>query len=242
MVKAEPQILVAEADETLRQLLIDTLIAQSYGVNAALNDLDALSAVQAAEKVDIVLLDLALPLEGGWRILESLHAATITGVVVMSTSGAVTEKIRALDLGADVYLAKPFTLDELLAHVRALLRRMQPPPEGSQGTIRLGPVRVDIAARAVTVNGKEVVLSPKEWLLLAELARNAGRTVDPVTLLQRVWGPSHGQDRNYLRTFVQRLRTKLEEDATNPHIIVTVGQFGYRFGPLSMSARRKRVG
>jgi two-component system KDP operon response regulator KdpE len=137
-------------------------------------------------------------------------------------------------------LAKPFNLDELLAHVRALLRRKQP-PKASRRTIRQGGVSVDLAARTVTLNGKEVLLSPTEWLLLAELARDAGTTLDQATLLQRVWGPSHARDRNYLRTFVQRLRTKLEEDATKPQIIVTVGRFGYRFGPLRASAGRRRT-
>jgi two-component system KDP operon response regulator KdpE len=241
MMKTEPHILVAEADETLRQLLIDALTAHAYRVSAMVTSLDGRRALRAAEKVDIVLLDLALPFEGGWRILETLHAETIPGVVVMSARGDVSDKIRALDLGADVYLAKPFNLDELLAHVRALLRRMRL-PEASQRTIKQGPVRVGLEARAVTVNGDEVLLSRTEWLLLAELARNAGRTLDQVTLLQRVWGPSHAGDSGYVRTFVQRLRAKLEEDATNPQVIVTVGRFGYRFGPLRASARPQRAG
>jgi two-component system KDP operon response regulator KdpE len=239
MMKTKPHILVVEADETLRQRLIDALTAHAYCVSAVVNGLDEAHALRAAEKVDIVLLDLALPFEDGWRILETLHAGTTPGVVVMSTRDDVNAKIRALDLGADVYLAKPFNLDELLAHVRALLRRMQP-PEASRRTIRQGGVSVDLAARAVTLNGREILLTPTEWLLLAELARDAGTTLDQATLLQRVWGPSHARDRNYLRTFVQRLRTKLEEDATKPQIIVTVGRFGYRFGPLRASAGRTR--
>jgi two-component system KDP operon response regulator KdpE len=235
MMKTKPHILVVEADETLRQRLIDALTAHAYCVSAVVNGLDEAHALRAAEKVDIVLLDLALPFEDGWRILETLHAGSIPGVVAMSTRDDVNAKIRALDLGADVYLAKPFNLDELLAHVRALLRRKQP-PKASRRTIRQGGVSVDLAARTVTLNGKEVLLSPTEWLLLAELARDAGTTLDQATLLQRVWGPSHARDRNYLRTFVQRLRPKLEEDATKPQIIVTVGRFGYRFGPLRASA------
>ena len=239
MMKTKPHILVVEADETLRQRLIDALTAHAYCVSAVVNGLDEAHALRAAEKVDIVLLDLALPFEDGWRILETLHAGSIPGVVAMSTRDDVNAKIRALDLGADVYLAKPFNLDELLAHVRALLRRKQP-PKASRRTIRQGGVSVDLAARTVTLNGKEVLLSPTEWLLLAELARDAGTTLDQATLLQRVWGPSHARDRNYLRTFVQRLRAKLEEDVTNPQIIVTVGRFGYRFGPLRASAGRTR--
>jgi two-component system KDP operon response regulator KdpE len=239
MMKTKPHILVVEADETLRQLLIDALTVHGYRVSAVVDGLDAIRALQAAEKVDILLLDLAPSFEDGWRISETLHAATIPGVVVMSTRDDVNAKIRALDLGADVYLVKPFSFDELLAHVRALLRRMQPPEE-SRHTIRQGSICVDLAARAVTLNGEEVVLSPTEWLLLAELARDAGTTLDQATLLQRVWGPSHARDRNYLRTFVQRLRAKLEEDVTNPQIIVTVGRSGYRFGPLRASVGRRR--
>ena len=140
------------------------------------------------------------------------------------------DKVRALDLGADDYLAKPFGADELLARVRAVLRRIRP-PAGAGGIVVQGGVRVDLGARSVIREGTEVRLSPTEWLLLAELARNAGVTIDHRTLLQRVWGPQYADERNYLRTFAQRLRLKLEEDPTHPVVVVTVGRQGYRFGP-----------
>jgi two-component system KDP operon response regulator KdpE len=149
---------------------------------------------------------------------------------VISARGEESDKIRALDLGADDYLAKPFSADELLARIRAVLRRVRPPDE-APGIVVHGAVRVDLAARSVTRAGSEVRLSPTEWLLLAELARNAGVTLDHRTLLQRVWGPQYADERNYLRTFAQRLRVKLEDDPAHPEIVVTVGRQGYRFGP-----------
>jgi two-component system KDP operon response regulator KdpE len=132
-------------------------------------------------------------------------------------------------MGADDYLAKPFGADELLARIRAVLRRTQP-AVGPNLVVKSGSVTVDLAGRVVLRDGAEVRLSPTEYGLLAALARHAGQVIDHRTLLREVWGPSYGDERNYLRTFVQRLRTKLEDDPKNPQVIVTAGTRGYRFG------------
>jgi two-component system KDP operon response regulator KdpE len=225
------RILVVEDDVTLRHLLVGSLTAHGYAVSEAADGQAAARALRATEKIDIVLLDIGLPFIDGWQILETLGTGMMPGVIVVSARGEANDKIRALDLGADDYLAKPFGTDELLAHVRAVLRRMRPPQEAPR-VVTQGRVSVDLAAHAATLDGDEVRLSPTEWLLLAELARNAGTALDHRTLLKRVWGPSYADERNYLRTFVQRLRVKLQDDAAHPEVIVTVGRRGYRFGPL----------
>jgi two-component system KDP operon response regulator KdpE len=225
------RILVVEDDPALRQVLAGVLSSNGYAVLTASDGIAAVKALQASGAIDVVLLDIGLPFVDGWKILEGLPTGAVPGVIVVSARGEERDKVRALDLGADDYLRKPFGAEELLARVRALLRRMHPAQEQARVVIH-GSVRVDLAARAVTVDGREIRLSPTEWLLLAELARNAGTALDHRTLLQRVWGPSYADERNYLRTFVQRLRVKLERDPSHPEVIVTVGRRGYRFGPL----------
>lgn len=231
MLDESAYVLLVEDDETLRRVLDGTLTAAGYRVATAADGLAATRTLQRNSTPDIVLLDIGLPFVDGWRILESLPTGKAPGVIVISARGEKADKIRALDLGADDFLAKPFDGDELLARVRAVLRRMRPPPVEHRVVSHRG-VRVDLAGRAASVNGREVRLSPTEWLLLAELARNAGVALDHRTLLQRVWGPTYADERNYLRTFVQRLRVKLEADPAHPEVIVTAGRQGYRFGPL----------
>ena len=224
-------ILLVEDDAALRRLIAGSLTNAGHEVTTAADGIEAVAQLRAMRALDVVLLDIGLPFVDGWRILQGLAPRRIPGVIVISARGEERDKVRALDLGADDYLAKPFGADELLARVRAVLRRVRPPEEAALVVTR-GSVTVDLAARAVTRDGAEVRLSPTEWLLLAELARNAGSTLDHRTLLQRVWGPQYADERNYLRTFVQRLRVKLEADPANPDLVVTVGRQGYRFGPL----------
>ena len=223
-------ILVVEDDTSLRELLEGALESAGYETSVATHGITASQMLRDAGTIDIVLLDIGLPFIDGWQLLEQMENRHRPAVIVISARGEETDKVRALDLGADDYLAKPFGADELLARVRAVLRRVRP-PAGAGGIVTQGDVRVDLGGRSVTRAGNEVRLSPTEWLLLAELARNAGATLDHRTLLQHVWGPQYADERNYLRTFAQRLRVKLEDDPTHPSVVVTVGRQGYRFGP-----------
>jgi two-component system KDP operon response regulator KdpE len=223
-------ILVVEDDTALREVLAGALNSAGYETSLATHGITASQMLRGEGTIDIVLLDIGLPFIDGWQILEQMDNHHRTAVIVISARGEETDKVRALDLGADDYLAKPFGADELLARVRAVLRRVRP-PESAGGIVTEGDVRVDLGARAVTRKGQEVLLSPTEWLLLAELARNPGVTLDHRTLLHRVWGPQYADERNYLRTFTQRLRVKLEDDPAHPTVVVTVGRQGYRFGP-----------
>jgi two-component system KDP operon response regulator KdpE len=225
------RVLIIEDDSALRGSIRSILERAGYDVRAAGDGATGARELQA-ENFDAVLLDIGLPFIDGWRILDTLEGKRIPSVIVISARGDESDKVRALDLGADDYLAKPFGADELLARIRAVLRRAQPSP-GPGVVVRSGKVVVDLAKRAVIRDGIEVRLSPTEYGLLAVLARSAGQVMDHRTLLREVWGPSYGDERNYLRTFVQRLRAKLEDDPKEPEIIVTVGSRGYRFGPPS---------
>jgi two-component system KDP operon response regulator KdpE len=224
------RILVIEDDRALRAVLAGNLERAGHRVTVAADGIAGLEQLRTPA-LDIVLLDIGLPFVDGWRILETLDGRRQPSVIVISARGEEMDKVRALDLGADDYLTKPFGADELLARVRAVLRRVRPQAERKQ-VIRCEDVVVDLGSRVVTRAGEEVRLSPTEYVLLAELARNAGQLMDQRVLLSRVWGPSYAGDRAYLRTFIQRLRRKLEGDPAAPRIIVTVGRQGYRFGPI----------
>lgn len=223
------RILIVEDDPALRGSIRSILERNGYDVRVAGDGASGARELQA-ETYDAVLLDIGLPFVDGWQILSGLEGKRSPSVIVISARGGEEDKVRALDLGADDYLAKPFGADELLARIRAVLRRVQPVLGGGP-TIRTGELTIDLSTGIVTRAGVEVRLSPTEYGLLAVLARHPGQVIDHRTLLREVWGPSYGDERNYLRTFVQRLRSKLEADPKNPAIIVTAGSRGYRFGP-----------
>lgn len=224
------RILIVEDDPALRNSIRSILERSGHEVQAA-GDGAAGARELGSTSYDIVLLDIGLPFVDGWRILQSMSGKQLPSVIVISARGEERDKVRALDLGADDYLAKPFGADELLARIRAVLRRAQP-PAGRSKVVRAGTVTVDLGSQAVLKSGAEVRLSPTEYGLLAALAEHAGQVMDHRTLLRTVWGPGYGDERNYLRTFIQRLRMKLEIDPKNPEVIVTVGARGYRLGPV----------
>lgn len=226
---------MVEDDRALREAIVTNAERAGYAVTAVADGLAAGEAIRSG-RFDVVLLDIGLPFVDGWRILGGLEGRRAPSVIVISARGEERDKVRALDLGADDYLAKPFGSEELLARVRAVVRRARPPVEPSR-VVEAGEVSVDLGTGAVHRAGEEVRLSPTERALVVELARNAGRVVDHRALLRRVWGPEYAGERNYLRTFVQRLRLKLEADPSEPRLIVTVERQGYRFGPAAPPSR-----
>jgi two-component system KDP operon response regulator KdpE len=227
------RILLIEDDGALRHSVSKILERSGYDVQVAADGAAGVRELQSTA-FDVVLLDIGLPFVDGWRILGTLEGKRLPSVIVISARGEERDKVRALDLGADDYLAKPFGADELLARIRVVLRRAQPSP-GPSRIVRAGSVTIDLAGQSVVRDGVEVKLSPTEYGLLSVLAQHAGQVMDHRTLLRTVWGPTYGDERNYLRTFVQRLRAKLETDPAHPEIIVTVGARGYRFGPPSIA-------
>jgi len=226
---AAGQILLVEDDQPLREAIASALRAATFNVREVRDGAAAIQALQSPTRTDVVLLDIGLPFANGWQVLSEMRHLRQPPVIMISARGDEQDKVRALDMGADDYLAKPFGTDELLARIRAVLRRAQPPSH-TPGVIRSGDVIADLGAGSVTRAGTEVRLSPTEYLLLAELARHAHEVMDFRTLLQRVWGPTYADERHYLRVFIQRLRIKLEDDPAHPHVILTVPGRGYRFG------------
>ncbi|MGD0833687.1 MAG: response regulator transcription factor [Candidatus Dormibacteria bacterium] len=225
------RILVVEDDAPLCRVLTSALERAGHVVDTAGDGLEGASKLGSGS-CEVVLLDIGLPFVDGWKLLQSLDGRRQPSVIVISARGDERDKVRALDLGADDYLTKPFGADEMLARVRAVLRRVRGTAEAAR-VVRCGEVVVDLGARLVRRGGEEIRLSPTEYVLLTELARHAGTVMDHRTLLSRVWGPMYAGDRNYLRTFIQRLRRKLEDDPAEPTVIVTAGRRGYRFGPAA---------
>ncbi|MBO0701551.1 MAG: response regulator transcription factor [Candidatus Dormibacteraeota bacterium] len=230
------RVLIVEDDVPLRNAVRATLERSGYEVGVAA-DGAAGSRALAAGDYDVVLLDIGLPFVDGWRVLDGLEPGRLPAVIVISARGEERDKVKALDSGADDYLAKPFGADELLARMRAVMRRSSPATVASSA-VQTGDVVIDLRGRAVQKRGSEVRLSPIEYELLSQLARRAGQVVDHRTLLREVWGPSHVHERNYLWTFIQRLRRKLEDDPRNPRLIISAGSRGYRLaGPGDSGGR-----
>lgn len=228
MAGAAGRILVVEDDRALRTVLVGALQSGGFEVEQAADGSVGVQALKA-RSFDVVLLDIGLPFVDGWHVLSTLEGRRTPSVIVISARGDQADKVRALDMGADDYLAKPFGSDELLARIRAVLRRAQPPTQLPL-IVRAADITVDLQNHSVLRGDQEVRLSATEYLLLAELARHEHEVMDYRTLLHSVWGPSYGDERHYLRVFIQRLRLKLEHDPAHPEVIQTVPGRGYRFG------------
>ena len=181
-----------------------------------------------SRKPDIVILDLGLPDGDGIDFIIDVREWSTLPIIVLSARTNETDKIRALDAGADDYLTKPFGVGELLARVRSAVRRLQQPTNSKHGVIEFGDVKIDLAARLVRKASKVVHLTPIEYRLLTVLAANAGRVVTNPQLLREVWGPSHSESSHYLRVFMRNLRQKLEDDPAQPRYFLTETAVGYR--------------
>jgi two-component system KDP operon response regulator KdpE len=230
------RILLVEDDHRLRRVLTLTLETSGYAVTAVADGTAALQAA-AAESPDLVLLDLGLPDVDGAEVIRRFRGWSDSPILVLSARHAQAEKVRALDVGADDYITKPFGTDELLARVRAALRRGQ--PSAGSPVVATSDFTVDLAAKRVrTGDGTDVRLTPTEWSVLEVLARQPGRLVTQRELLEQVWGPQYVNETHYLRVYVGQLRRKLEPDPAHPRHLVTEPGQGYRLlpdGPPSLS-------
>ena len=218
------RVLLVDDDATLRQTLGIGLRAAGHEVVTAGDGRTAMQALRE-DHPDIVGLDLGLPDLSGIEVLRGLRAWSTLPVVVLSARAESSEKVEALDLGADDYVTKPFGMDELLARIRAAARRA-----GSDlPVLEAGDLVIDLPARRVTRSGAVVRLTPTEWGLLEMLVRTPGRLVSQQDLLHEVWGPAYGRETNYLRVYVGALRKKLEDDPSSPRHLITEPGMGYRF-------------
>jgi two-component system KDP operon response regulator KdpE len=220
------KILVVDDEAQIRTLLKVTLGRAGYAVAEAADARQALSA-KVIDKPDLVLLDLGLPDRDGLELVEALRAEPRSALIVISARDHTEQKVAALDLGADDYVTKPFDTEELLARVRASLRQRLASDSERQG-VEAGAVAIDLLARSVRRDGTEVHVTPKEWNLLAELAKHPGRVLTHEMLLRTVWGPAHVGQTEYLRVAIRSLRQKLENEPAQPKLIVNEPGVGYR--------------
>ncbi len=221
------RILVVDDEPQIQRFLKPALSAAGYDVREAMTGAEALKAA-ATMAPDVVILDLGLPDMDGKEVIANLRGWSQVPIIILSARDRESEKIAALDLGADDYIEKPFGIGELTARIRAALRhRVQ--MEGGQTHLSADGVSIDTIKRVVTKDGEPVRLTPKEYDLLVMLAHHAGRVVTHKTLLTSVWGVAHGEDLHYLRVFIGQLRGKIERDPADPKIIRTEPGVGYRF-------------
>ncbi len=222
------KVLVVEDEPKLVRLVRSLLQSHGYQVVVATTGEDALDVLGLAQP-DLILLDLLLPGRvDGYEVCRRVRATSGTPVIMLTAMAQESDKVRGLDLGADDYITKPFSSQELLARVRTILRRssLREAPAANE-VVQVGRLSIDLARRRVAVAGKEVDLTPTEYNLLAELARNAGKVMLHEELLARVWGPEYRGETEYLRAYIRYLRRKLEEDPSHPQYILSRPGIGY---------------
>jgi two-component system, OmpR family, KDP operon response regulator KdpE len=222
------KILIVEDEPQMRRAVSAGLRANGFEVLTAETGEDALDTIPLS-RPDIILLDLMLPGIDGLEVVRQLREWSAVPVIVVSARGEERAKVQALDMGADDYLTKPFGMDELLARIRVALRHAAFANARNEAVFTDGDLRIDLSARVVTVRGQEVHLTPTEYDLLRELTANAGRVMTHHQLLGRVWGPASVTDTQYLRTYVNQLRKKIERDPTHPERIINEPGIGYRY-------------
>jgi two-component system KDP operon response regulator KdpE len=221
------RILVVDDEVRIVNFLESKLKASGYEVLTATNGIEGLEQVQAQEP-DLVVLDLLMPKMDGLEMLKELRSFSGVPVIILTAMGEDADRIRGLKLGADDYLPKPFNPDELVARIEAVRRRLEPAERAKAPEVmKLGKVTIDFKKRNLQVGGKEQYLTRTEWLLLSQLVNNAGRLMLYEELLTRVWGPEYRDDIQILRTWISRLRGKLESAPGSPRLIRTVPKTGY---------------
>jgi two-component system KDP operon response regulator KdpE len=222
------RILVVDDEPQIRRVMRTTLSGQGYEVTEARSAEEALLKLRD-HAVDLVLLDMNMPGMGGLEACRRIRASSEIAIIMLTVRSNEVDKVAALDAGADDYVAKPFSLPELLARIRAALRRIPVPPEGGPRVIQLEGIEINLTTRRVIVGGRGVRLTPKEFDLLSYMIAHANIPVPHRKLLQAVWGPDYGDQVEYLRVFVNQLRKKIEPRPSEPRYLLTEPWVGYQF-------------
>jgi two-component system KDP operon response regulator KdpE len=220
------RVLVIDDEEPILRALRINLVAHKYEVSTAADGASGLAAI-ARDRPDVVILDLGLPDMDGTEVINGVRGWTSMPIIVLSAWGQESQKVAALDAGADDYVTKPFGMGELLARLRVAVRRASPAPD--EPVITSGDFTVDLAAKRVKRDGADVRLTPTEWQLLEVLVRHREKLVTQRQLLAEVWGPEYQTEGNYLRVYMAHLRRKLEPDPSRPVYLLTEPGIGYRF-------------
>lgn len=222
-------VLVVDDEKPLRDFVRRNLEVRGFNAITASNGLEAL-AVFNTQNIDLVILDVMMPRMDGLETIRRIRQASLVPVIILSALGEEADKIRALNLGADDYLTKPFGVGELLARVQAVMRRARwAEPSTRHGQILRGEIKADLERHEVTVREQVIELTPTEFNLLVYLMEHAGKVLPHQNILQHVWGPEYGPEHEYLRVYIGRLRQKIEEDPANPKHLITQRGVGYSF-------------
>jgi len=230
--RAATKILVVEDDPNIVDLIRSNLAVRGFETLVSTDGERVLQTLET-EQPDLILLDLMLPTVDGFELCKQVRERSSVGVIVVSARGGDHDKVAALNLGADDYLTKPFSIDELLARIAATLRRTRPAaaPDAPATRIMLAPdLEIDLSSQQVTRDGKDLHFTPTEFALLRELVINRGKLLTHAQLLRRVWGPGYETETEYVRVYVRRLRAKLEPEGS-PALILTQSRVGYRLAP-----------
>ncbi len=228
MTKGNARILIVDDEVEIRRALQRNLVAHGFDVVVVGSGEEALDEI-TLHRPDVILLDLGLPAMSGLEVCKRVRAISNLPIIVLSAKDAEHDKVYALDLGADDYIAKPFGIDEVLARLRVALRHAAQVHNTHETTFIVGPLKVDFAHRLVFVQGREAKLTPIEYDLLSALIKNSGKIMTRQMLLSQVWGVGYSTEAHYLHVYVGQLRRKIEPDPTHPRFIITVSGVGYRF-------------
>jgi two-component system KDP operon response regulator KdpE len=225
-----PKILIVDDEPQIRRVMKTALSREGYTVADARSGFDALTKLRE-ERYDLVLLDVNMPGMSGLEACSQIRESSDVAILMLTVHNTERDKVQALDAGADDYITKPFSMPELLARIRANLRRVPLSATSGPSSITFGNVEMNLVTRHVTVGGRDVRFTPKEFDLLHYLAAHPDQTIGHGKLLQAIWGPDYGSEIEYLHVFVNQIRKKIEPDPSKPRYLLTELRVGYRFCP-----------